>query len=119
MKQPNWRLFAIVLLTVVGMSATSAQADWKIRGDKLSAQSDAKELKFEGNIVQVMITCQQAPVIINTVVLRLADGGTENIRVAKQFAHGEKHILRLGNRRRVVGLRISDDGDGKYRVLTR
>ena len=94
--------------------ATAACADWKTVAE-VTAGGDAKELAVNRTIRTVQIECTAGSVIVNTVVIR--EGGAKSpITVARRFNQGEKQNLDLGYDRNVTGLRISDGGQGRYKV---
>ncbi len=79
------------------------------------AGGGAKEVAVNRDITKVQFTCRDAPVIINTVVMR--EGGRKTpFRIGKKFAVNETFVLSLGGRHHVTGLRISDDLKGRYVV---
>ncbi len=79
----------------------------------LSADSNAKEVGINKEIHKLKISCQDKPVIINTVVMR--EGGKKTpFTLGKKFNPKEEYILDLGGKHHVTGFRISDDLKGRY-----
>ncbi len=79
------------------------------------AGGGAKEVPVNRDISRVQIVCQDAPVIINTVVMR--EGGKKTpFTLGKRFSAGETFVISLGGKHHVTGLRISDDLKGGYLV---
>lgn len=106
----------ILALAVMAWGATAAVADWKtvaeVTADK---KAQATELALDRTIRTVQIECTEGSVIINTLWVREGGAKTE-IRVARRFSQGEKQDIDLGYDRNVTGLRISNQGPGKFKV---
>ncbi|MFP7753047.1 hypothetical protein ACLG6S_00045 [Thermodesulfobacteriota bacterium B35] len=82
---------------------------------QLGAGGGAKEVAVNRDVSKVRFICRNAPVIINTVVMR--EGGKKTpFTMGKRFAVDEEFVLDLGGRHHVTGLRISDDLKGSYLV---
>ena len=104
----------ILALALVVLGATMAQADWKTISEITATdKSEARELAVNRTIRTVQIECTEGSVIVMTLWVREGGAKTE-IRVARQFAKGEKQDIDLSHVRNVTGFRISDKGPGKY-----
>ena len=104
----------ILAWALVAMSATMALADWKTVAEIAATdKSEARELAVHRTIRTVQIECTEGSVIVMTLWVREGGAKTE-IRVARQFAKGEKQDVDLSYARNVTGFRISDKGPGKY-----
>lgn len=91
--------------------------DWQKVAD-LTAVGDAKEVAVNKSVAEVKIRCTEGDVIINTVVVR--EGGkktphTLGLRLSKD----NEHIINLGAKLNVTGLRISDGARGNYSVYVK
>lgn len=104
----------ILIAALVTLGAWPASAGWKTVAE-ITAGGDAKELAVNRTIRTVQIECTDGSVIVNTVVIR-EGGAKEPIAVARRFEKGEKQNLELGRKRNVTGLRISDNGQGRYKI---
>jgi hypothetical protein len=84
----------------------------------LTARGKAKEVAVNCTISHIVIEANSGNVIINTVVIR--EGSEKDARPqAVRLSAGERHVIVLGGRRHVTGLRISDSGGGNYSVYVR
>ena len=107
---------ALLAGMAAGIQTARAEEDWKTIG-KFSAKGDAKEAVYDGKINQFRIYCTEPPVIVNTVVVRLADGGTKKFTVGKEFTKKEeRHVIKFDEKTHIKGIRISDDKEGSYIV---
>ena len=112
MKQlKNWTIgFAALALTAAGAIA----GDWH-RAAELSTGGGAKEVSANyQNVRTVQIQCVEGGVNIQTLWVRNG-GQKEEHRVARSLQRGEKYNIELGGRD-TTGFRISDSGNGRYRV---
>lgn len=105
-------LFAITLLAV---APASAKPKWKNMGD-YTADGNAKEIAINRQVSEIAIDCKEGSIIINTIVVR--DGAAkQSYRVGQRFNKGDKtYFIKIGDKRNVSGLRISDGGRGTYRI---
>jgi hypothetical protein len=107
-------LFSIIIaLALVTVDSMAEKAGVKVA--ELTAGGDAKEVEVNQQISKVLIKCTEGSVIINTVVVR--DGGNKTpFTVGTRLNQGEEQQVTVGNNVNCSGLRISDDGRGKYVV---
>ena len=106
---------AIIALVSLAIGAVSAFAgDWHRCGDYRTG-GGAKEISANyQNVRTVQIQCIEGGVNIQTLWVR--NGGQKReIRVAHAFRKGEKMNFDLGGQD-ITGFRISDSGDGVYRI---
>lgn len=113
----------IAMLVAAGVLAAPAKAgDWfKIDQLEATGKADAKEVKVEHKIAKVRVVCTEGSVIINTIVVR-HHGKAEPHKVAQRLEKGEKVAIELTSDDSLLvvdGLRISDDGRGKYKIEAR
>ena len=108
----KWMLAVAVMMA----GATVALAGWGTVAEVTAgSKGDAVELAVNRAIRTVQIECTEGSVIVNTVVIR--EGGAKTpITVARRFNKGEKQDIDLGSVRNVTGLRISNQGPGKFKV---
>ncbi len=106
----------ILALAMVAVGATVALAGWGTVAEVTAgSKGTATELAVNRTIRTVQIECTEGSVIVNTVVVR--EGGVKTpITVARRFNKGEKQDIDLGSARNVTGLRISNQGPGKFKV---
>lgn len=106
----------ILAVAMVATGATVALAGWGTVAEVTAgSKGDAIELAVNRAIRTVQIECTEGSVIVNTVVIR--EGGAKTpITVARRFNKGDKQDLDLGSVRNVTGLRISNQGPGKFKV---
>lgn len=104
----------IVTVITLCMAAAAWAGDWHTVA-KLDAGGGPKEVTVNRPVSKVAIKCTEGGVIINTVVVRQG-GNTTPHRVATRINKDELQQISVGNRIQVTGLRISDDGNGKYEV---
>jgi hypothetical protein len=97
-----------------GSSLAAMAGDWK-KVDELTAGGDAKEVSFDQEISKIKITCTEGIVIVNTVVVRKGSAKDPH-KLATRIEKDDSREISLGDKTHVTGLRISDDGKGKYRV---
>ena len=103
-------------LAALALSATAAWADWQTVAEvSATEKTEARELAVNRTIRTVQIECTEGSVIVNTLWIREGGAKTE-IRVAKRFSQGEKQDIDLSYDRNVTGLRISNQGPGKFKV---
>jgi hypothetical protein len=111
------KTLGIVLLGTILCSAfaySDALAVWTDIG-LFNAGGGAKEVGVNRQITKLKITCQNRPVIINTVVMR--EGGKKTpFTLGKKFVVNEEFVLDLGGKHHVTGFRVSDDLKGSYRL---
>ncbi len=101
----------LILSLIAGLGNALAWSDLT----RLTAGGKAKEVAVNRQISRLMIICQDAPVIINTVVVR--EGGKKTSHtIGKRFNVNEQFILEVGGARQVTGFRISDDLKGNYQL---
>ena len=101
-------------LAALALSATAAWADWQTVAEvSATEKTEARELAVNRTIRTVQLQCTEGSVIVMTLWVREGGAKTE-IRVARQFAKGEKQDVDLSHARNVTGFRISDKGPGKY-----
>ena len=79
----------------------------------IKAGGDAKEIGINKEIQKLKITCQEKPIIVNTVVMREGAKKTP-FSLGKKFTPKEEFVLDLGGKHHVTGFRISDDLKGAY-----
>ncbi len=84
----------------------------------LQASPDAKEVAVNRNVSSIRIRVIEGTVIINTVVARQGTQRTA-YTVGRRLQTGQHVDVDLGGRRNVTGLRISDDGRGRYEIQAR
>jgi hypothetical protein len=85
---------------------------------ELNAGGDAKEVAVNRHISAVRLEWISGRVGFNTMVVR--DGSARrSVTVGRALGDGEHVELKLGSGENVSGLRISDSGRGRYRVLVR
>jgi hypothetical protein len=82
---------------------------------ELEAGGGVKEIAVDRDAAYCMIRVMDGTVIINTIVVREGSKTTPHT-VAAKLNKGDKKVVDIGPRRRITGLRISDDGRGKYRI---
>lgn len=111
-------VFLMVVLSAVNVAEAKRSGSGWTRVGEYASGTSAKEVGVGREISRVRITCTEGSVIINTVVIRQG-GQTTPVRVARRLATGESHEITVGNKVNVTGLRISDDGRGRYRVEVR
>lgn len=109
MKQ--WMLTVLVALVATGVFADKAG----VKVAELTAGGDAKEVAVDQPVSKVVIKCIEGSVIINTVVVRNGGESTPH-KVGARINKDEVQQITVGNRVPCTGLRISDDGNGKYVV---
>ena len=103
----------VVVATMV-LGATVALAGWGTVAE-VTAGGEAKELAVNRNIRTVQIECTEGTIIVNTLWVR--EGAAKSpITVARAFKKGEKQDIDLGSARQVTGFRISDGGQGRYKI---
>jgi len=83
---------------------------------ELSAGGDAKEVAVNRVITQCYLEVVSGTVSINTVVIRPEKTALPQ---AVRLTPGQLHVIDLGMKRSVTGLRISDSGRGVYRVYVK
>ena len=107
----NWTIgFAALALTAAGAFA----GDWHRCGDYTTG-GGAKEVSANfQNVRRVQIQCLDGGVNIQTVWVRNGGQKKEN-RVARSLGKGDKYEIELGGQD-ITGFRISDSGNGRYRV---
>ena len=106
----------LVVLAMLVLGATSALADWKTVAEITATdKGEARELAVNRTIRTVQIECTAGTVIVNTVTVREGPA-KDTVSVGKAFAAGETRNIDLGYERAVTSLRISDGGQGRYKV---
>jgi hypothetical protein len=114
----KWMLAMVVLALGVSVALAGKKKDaWQTIAT-LKSGGDAKEVAVNLSIRTVRIECIEGAVIVNTLVVR--EGGAKDpLTVARRFNAGDKQDLDLGRVRNVTGLRISDGGRGRYKILVK
>lgn len=98
----------------VAMCAAMARGEWQVVGE-ITAGGAASTLALERDVRVVQIECLESPLRVET--LWILEGEAENpVTVARDFQPGETQTIDLGYDRPVTGLRIQDQGEGKYKV---
>jgi len=107
----NWTMgLAAFALTAAGALA----GDWHNCGEYRTG-GGAKEVPARyQNVRRVEVRCIEGGVNIQTLWVRNGGQKKEN-RVARSLARGDSHVIELGGQD-VTGFRISDGGNGRYRV---
>jgi hypothetical protein len=109
---------AVVAAAVLMGGALAARADdWKGVGEQ-TAGGEAKELSVDREITKIRIECVEGSVIVNTVVVRKG-GQKDPHKLATRIEKGDSREITLESKTKVTGLRISDDGRGRYKVSVR
>ena len=106
---------ALLLCTCFVLSSMGGDKHKFRRVAELTATGGPKEVALDQEAKWCMIRVMKGTVIINTIVVREGAKKTP-ITVAKRLNKGDKHVVDLGPKRRITGLRISDDAGGTYRV---
>ena len=103
-------------MLALAMFSTVAMADKAgVKVAELTAGGDAKEVTVDQPVSKVVITCTEGSVIINTVVVRNGGQSTPH-KVGAKINKDESQQITVGDKVACTGLRISDDGTGKYTV---
>lgn len=117
MSKRVWMVWIGAMALALAVSNAEAKPKWHTAGE-YAAGKDAKEVPINHQISEVQIACIEGSVIINTIVVR-EGSKTTPIRVAARLNKGDTHVVRVGDKINVSGLRISDDGRGRYVVRAR
>ncbi len=117
MSMRSWMVWTCAVGMALAVSNAEAKPKWHTAGE-FTAGKDAKEVPINHQISEVQIVCVEGSVIINTIVVR-EGSKTSPIRVAARLNKGDTHVVRVGDKINVSGLRISDDGRGRYVVRAR
>ena len=108
------KLWTLSLAAFAAAAAVASAGDWHRVGD-FSTGGGAKEMSANyQNVRTVQIQCLDGGVNIQTLWVRNG-GQKQEIRVAHSFTKGEKYNIELGGRD-ITGFRVSDSGNGRYRV---
>ena len=115
------RIAGIISMAAAGLllAATPVRADdgWKqIAILEANGKKDAKEVSVDHKTEHIRVKCTEGSVIINTITVR-ANGKAEPHKVGKRLGKDEEYRFDLDGKTQVEGLRISDDGKGKYMVM--
>lgn len=115
------RIAGIVGIALVGLlfAAVPARAEdgWKQAAAlEVDGKKEAKEIEVDREVSHFRFKCTEGSVIINTVVVR-ANGQKDTHKIGKRLEKGEETRFDLSSKTKVDGLRISDDGRGKYTVM--
>ncbi len=102
--------------TLVCMTALAAQ-DWAPLG-AFQADGKAKQLEPGRKLSECRFVGELGSSRIHTVVVR-TDSEKKALRVARTLGPGEELVVPLEVTGKVTVLRISDGGDGTYRVFAR
>ncbi len=105
----------IMMLALLTAGTAVAGPKWKNLGD-YNTGGGAKEIAVNREVSEIAIDVKEGRVIINTLVVR--EGGKKTpITVAKEMNKGDKtHFIKLDGKRHVTGFRVSDGGQGRYRI---
>lgn len=112
------------LMAVACLAAAPVLADeewFKIDTLEAVGKGDAKEVSVGHKVEKVRVVCTEGSVIINTIVVR-HHGKADPHKVGQRLEKGQKVAIQVspdGKDIKVDGLRISDDGKGKYKVEAR
>jgi hypothetical protein len=105
---------AVVAAICVAAGASVAEESWReVAG--LTAGGGSKDVKVTGTVSKIMLRCDSGAVSINTLVV-LERAHKTPLPVTSAFKAGEMKVIDLQQEVRIVGLRISDEGDGAYSV---
>lgn len=106
-----------IILLAGALCAMPAEAKpkWENLGD-FTADGQPKEIAIGREISEIAIDIKEGGVIINTLWVREGADKTEHT-VGKRMNKGDPtHFIKLGGKRMVTGLRISDSARGRYRI---
>jgi hypothetical protein len=108
------------MAVVAGMSlfgASMAQAKWHNVAELSADGKDAQEVNLQGEeISQIRIACTEGSIVINDVVVRTGGDGKDAHTVGDRIEAGNAKTIDIGDKVKATGLRISQDGHGKYKV---
>lgn len=104
----------LLVLALAATCASTALAGWETVAEA-AAGGAAKEFALNRTLRTVQIECTAGTVIVNTVTVREGPA-KDTVSVGKAFAAGETRNIDLGYERAVTSLRISDGGQGRYKV---
>ncbi|MBI3985409.1 MAG: hypothetical protein HY343_00685 [Lentisphaerae bacterium] len=112
-----WAVMGMAFVVAMGPSAHARRPEWTKAAD-LQAGTGAKDVAYSGTISAVKIKCVEGSVSINTIVVR--QGGDKTaVPVTAQLRAGDEREIAMTNAVQATGLRISDDGNGKYEVYVK
>ncbi len=104
----------MLALAISALCAPVAQAEWETVAE-VTAGGEAKDVALARTVRVLQIECTEGVVTVDALTVR--EGEAENpIGISRQFHPGETQDVDLGYDRQVTGLRIRDDGTGKYRI---
>lgn len=110
----KFKLWTLSLAAFAAAAAAASAGDWHRVGDYTTG-GGAKEMSANyQNVRTVQIQCLDGGVNIQTLWVRNG-GQKQEIRIARSFTKGEKYNIDLGGRD-ITGFRVSDSGNGRYRV---
>lgn len=108
---------AYSLITAVATVSALAGSGWH-RVGTFDAGGDAKESAVNRACSTVLIRVTDGSVVIQTVVVREGDKKTPH-SVGQRLDKGQQREIAIGNNPLVTGLRISDEGRGRYDVFVK
>lgn len=115
------RSFSMLGIALAGLwlaaAPVRAEEGWKQAAMlETTGKKDAKEVEVDREVSHLRVKCTEGSIIINTITVR-ANGKADPHKVGKRLDKDEEYRFDLDNKTHVDGLRISDDGKGKYMVM--
>lgn len=107
-------LFAVVLS--LGVATARAGDKWVTVAELTPTPGNAKEVAVNKFCSFIQFSVEEGSVGFVTFWIREPNGVKSQITVNQSFAKGQKYSLPIDNPRMISGLRISDNGNGRYKV---
>ena len=98
------------------LPAEAKKGEWTEVKD-FEAGGAAKVIEMNRTVKLVRFTCLKGSVTIKTLIVRDAEMKRTSFRIAKTLNKGDEPLaVMIGDQVKVTSLRISDEGEGTYRV---
>ena len=107
--------WAVVVASLALSGATMAKDKWHMVGEFQVTAAGAREITVGSDVSKVRFYVVEGSVIINTFVVRQGST-TTSYTVGRKLQKDESHDVDVGSKSGVSGLRVSEDGRGKYRI---
>ena len=115
MKIRRWFSVLVVLFSF-GAAIAQAGDKWATVAEITPTPGKAKEVVVNRFCSFIQFSVEEGTVGFVTFWIREADGSKNQITINASFSKGQKYTLPLDTPRMIAGLRISDNGSGRYKV---
>ncbi len=110
------RISAFAAVLFLGAAAAVAGDKWVTVAELVPTPGKAKEVAINKVCSFIQFSVEEGSVGFATFWIREPNGVKNQITVNASFAKGQKYTLPIDNPRMISSLRISDNGNGRYRV---